>query len=203
MKRMPGSTHRPMHHLLRHPRLALLAAALTLTATLAPAAQSPADHPLPTNPPTTPDTLTPISGRPLAPDFTLPTSNGRPFHLAQNRGHVVVLNFWATWCGGCKFELPYFVEYDRKYRAQGLTTLGISMDDGGFPTVRPFWSGKHMPYPTVIGNDAFAKQFGLRGMPFTLLIDRQGRIAIAHAGVLDRADFDRHLQTLLAESPRA
>ena len=72
------------------------------------------------------------------------------------------------------------------------------MDDGGFPAVSPFWSAHHMPYPTVVGNDALAKRLGLTGMPFTLLLDRQGRIALTHAGVLDRADFDGHIRELLA-----
>ena len=56
-----------------------------------------------------------------------------------------------------------------------------------------------MPYPTVIGDDALSKQLGLTGMPFTLLLDKQGRIAVAHSGVLDRADFEHHIQQLLAE----
>lgn len=172
--------------------LAFLAAAA-----LATAAQAPSENPLPTNPPTSPDILTPVAHRKVAPDFTLTDSDGSVFRLGNTRGKVVVLNFWATWCGGCKFELPYFVAYDQKYHSQGLTTLGISMDDGGFPTVKPFWAQKHMPYPTVVGNEALANSLGLKGMPFTLLIDRHGRIAIAHAGVLDRADFDRHIQQLL------
>ena len=167
-------------------------------------AQAPTEHPLPDNPPTTRDTLTPATQRKVAVSFTRTDSNGRVFELKQERGHVVVLNFWATWCGGCKFELPYFAGYDRQYRSQGLVTLGISMDDGGFPAVEPFWVQKLMPYPTVLGDDALAKQLGLSGMPFTLLLDRQGRIAVAHAGVLDRADFEHHLQQLLAaDTPKA
>ncbi len=164
---------------------------------LATAAQAPIEHPLPTDPPTTPDTLIRTAQRRSVPNFTLTDSDGKTFNLAGTRGKVVVLNVWATWCGGCKFELPYFVDYDRRYRAQGLTTLGISMDDGGFTTVKPFWVKKQMTYPTVIGSEALTKQLGLTGMPFTLLIDRQGRIAIAHAGVLDRKDFDQHIQQLL------
>lgn len=157
------------------------------------------EHALPTNPPTSTDVLRPATQRVTAPTFTRTGSDGRTFTLPNTRGHVVVLNFWATWCGGCKFELPYFVEYDRKYRRQGLLIVGISMDDGGFATVKPFWADKQMPYPTVIGDDALSKQLGLTGMPFTLLLDKQGRIALAHGGVLDRADFDHHIQQLLAE----
>ncbi len=71
------------------------------------------------------------------------------------------------------------------------------MDDGGFKVVSPFWLQKQMPYPTVMGDDALAKRLGLAGMPFTLLIDRQGRVAIAHSGVIDRKDFDQHIQQLL------
>ncbi len=157
------------------------------------------EHALPTDPPTSIDVLRPAAQRSSAPTFKRTDSDGRHFDLANERGHVVILNFWATWCGGCKFELPYFVEYDKKYRQQGLVTVGISMDDGGFATVKPFWANKQMPYPTVIGDDPLSKQLGLSGMPFTLLLDKQGRIAIAHAGVLDRADFEHHIQQLLAE----
>lgn len=149
------------------------------------------------DPPTTKDTLIPAAQRRHAKDFTLTDNDGHTFSLASTRGKVVVLNFWATWCGGCKFELPYFVAYDQSYRSQGLVTLGISMDDGGFNTVKPFWVAKSMPYPTVMGSEALGKQLGLTNMPFTLLLDRHGRIAIAHSGVLDREDFDRHIQQLL------
>ena len=157
------------------------------------------EHALSTNPPTSPDVLRPAAQRVSAAAFTRQDSNGRTLNLANERGHVVVLNFWATWCGGCKFELPYFVDYDSKYRRQGLEVVGISMDDGGFAIVKPFWSEKRMPYPTVIGDEALSKQLGLTGMPFTLLLDKRGRIAIAHGGVLDRADFEHHIQQLLAE----
>lgn len=158
------------------------------------------DHALPIDPPTSKDTLIPPAQRRLPTSFTLTDSDGHTFSLAQTRGKVVVLNFWATWCGGCKFELPYFVAYDHNYRSQGLVTLGISMDDGGFKVVKPFWASKSMPYPTVIGSDALGKQLGLSNMPYTLLLDRQGRIAVAHAGVLDRADFEHHIQQLLGSN---
>ena len=184
-------------------RWSALATLLTLFVVASPlsallSAQALSDHALPQNPPTSRDTLIPAAQRKPAPNFTLIDSNGKPFTLAHTRGQVVILNFWATWCGGCKFELPYFVGYDGKYRAAGLTTLGVSMDDGGFPVVKPFWTKQAMPYPTVIGNDALAKQLGLTGMPFTVLLDRRGRVALTHAGVLDREDFDHHIQQLLA-----
>ena len=159
--------------------------------------QTTPDHLLPVNPSTSKDRLIAPAQRKLAPDFRLTDNTGRTFQLSQQRGKVVILNFWATWCGGCKFELPYFVEYDRKYRQQGLVTVGISMDDGGFNVVDPFWRQKQMPYSTVIGNDSLSKKLGLSGMPYTLLIDQQGRGAITHAGVLDRGDFDQHIQEVL------
>lgn len=180
----------------------LVRSLLVLTLTLLPCPamarpQTAPSHPLPTNPPTSKDELVAPADRAIAPDFNLMDNSGHSFRLSQKRGKVVVLNFWATWCGGCKFELPYFVEYDRKYHQQVLSTLGISMDDGGFAVVDPFWQQKQMPYPTVIGNDALSKRLGLSGMPYTLLIDRQGRVAVRHAGVLDRSDFDHHIQELL------
>lgn len=160
-------------------------------------AQAAADHTESITPATKPDRMPAPQQRKAAPDFQLTDDTGHVFRLSQERGKVVVVNFWATWCGGCKFELPYFVEYDRKYKQAGLVTLGVSMDDEGFKVVKPFWQQHSMPYPTGIGNDQLGKRLGQTGMPFTLLIDRQGRIAIAHAGVLDRQDFDQHIQELL------
>ncbi len=174
-----------------------LVALLLLSSVLHTNAQ---EHPLPVNPPTTTDTLIAPTQRKSAPNFSLVDSDGKRFTLADQRGNVVVLNFWATWCGGCKFELPYFVNYESKYHDRDFVILGISMDDEGFKIVRPFWTKNSMPYPTVIGDEALGKQLGLGAMPYTLLIDRQGRIAIAHSGVLDRTDFDHHIQDLLAST---
>jgi peroxiredoxin len=166
---------------------------------LAPGLAGAQDHPLPTHVVTITDNLIEASKRLAAPDFSLPDSDGQTLQLSALRGKVVLVDFWATWCGGCKFELPYFVDFDRKYRSAGLSSVGVSMDDGGMQVVRSFLQAKQIPYPSVLGNDAVTTAFHLGAMPMTVLIDRKGRIALSHSGVVDRANFEEHVRTLLAE----
>ncbi|SFR96819.1 Peroxiredoxin [Granulicella pectinivorans] len=154
-------------------------------------------HPLPTDVKTTPDVLIPAAQRRIAPDFTLTDNRGTPLTLSAYKGTVVLLDFWATWCGGCKLELPWYIEFDREYRERGLAVIGVSTDDDGMKIVKPFMSEWHMDYPVVIGTPVMEKSFGLGQMPLTLLIDREGRIALSHAGVVDRVDFEKHIRELL------
>ena len=133
----------------------------------------------------------------MAPDFTLPDANGKPVKLSNYRGKVVLLDFWATWCGGCKTEIPWYVEFDKTYRSKGLAVIGVSMDDGGMKVVKPFLPAHHMDYPVVIGNEALSAQYHLTEMPLTLLIDRQGRIAVSHSGIVDKDSFEAHIRELL------
>ncbi len=158
------------------------------------AAQS---HSLPSNPVTTPDTLIPEAQRKPAPDFTLISANGHPLTLSAYKGKVVLLDFWATWCGGCKLELPWYIEFDTRYRSRGLAVVGISMDEGGMAVVKPFLTQKHIRYPVVIGSEGLGKQYNLTLMPMTLLLDRKGRIAVSHSGVVNRTDFEAHIRELL------
>jgi peroxiredoxin len=174
------------------------ASAVAMMADLKPAlAQDTHDHPLPTDVKGTPDTLIPADGRKPAPDFTLTDAQGRPVTLSDYKGKVVLLDFWATWCGGCKLEIPWYVEFEKKYRDKGLAVIGVSMDDEGMKIVRPFLEQRHIDYPVVIGSEAFGQRFGLQSMPLTLLIDRNGKIAVSHAGVVDKDNFESHIQELL------
>jgi peroxiredoxin len=130
----------------------------------------------------------------------------RTDRLSDFRGKVVLLDFWATWCGGCKLEIPWYMEFDKKFRGQGLAVIGVSMDEEGWKVVRPFLARKvdaetggntAMQYPVVIGNDTLAKEYNLTSMPMTLLIDREGRIALSHTGVVNKDDFQSHILQLL------
>ena len=135
-----------------------------------------------------------------APDFTLTDSAGSPVKLSAYKGKVVLLDFWATWCGGCKVEIPWYVEFQNKCRNDGLAAIGVSMDDDGWKSVKPFLEEHKLNYPVVIGNDDLGEQFGVINMPLTLLIDRNGKIAESHAGVVDKDNFESKIRSLLHEN---
>ena len=143
--------------------------------------------------------LIPASRRVIAPDFTLTDVYGKEITLSKYRGRVVLLDFWATTCGGCKIELPWYVDFNSKYRNQGLSLIGLDMYGESADVIKPFMVKWHMSYPVAIGTDALGERFGLREMPLTLLIDRNGRIAVSHAGIVDRATFESDVQRLLEE----
>jgi thiol-disulfide isomerase/thioredoxin len=119
--------------------------------------------------------------------------------LSKYKGKVVVLNFWATWCHGCKLEIPWFMEFQTKYKHSGLAVIGIAMDEDGWKSVKPYIKEKQINYRVVVGNEDLAKQYGLQAMPMTLLIDRRGKIAGSHAGVVDRESFEREIRGLLGD----
>jgi peroxiredoxin len=144
--------------------------------------------------------LKPPSARSLAPDFNLKDSSGKDVKLADLKGKVVLLNFWATWCEGCQVEIPWFVDFQKEYASQGLVVVGISMDDDGWKSVKPWIKEKGVNYPIVIGNDRLGKQYGLIGMPLTALVDREGRIADLHNGVVEKTATQQKIRDLLEES---
>ena len=138
-----------------------------------------------------------VSRKP-APDFTLKDSNGATIRLSNYKGRVVLLNFWATWCHGCKFEIPWFMEFADRYKSGGLAVIGVSMDDDGWKSVKPYLEQMKLNYTVVIGNEGLGKLYGLDNMPMTLLIDRQGRIAASYVGVVDRTACESKIRALLA-----
>ena len=142
-------------------------------------------------------TLIPAEARKLAPDFLLTDLEGKKLTLAQYRGRVVLLDFWAVDCGGCKIEIPWYVAFDKSYRAQGLRIVGIDMYGESPAVVKPFMAKSGMNYPVAIGNDAIGTQFHIDEMPLTLPIDRKGRVAISHTGIVDRTKFEHAIQELL------
>jgi cytochrome c biogenesis protein CcmG/thiol:disulfide interchange protein DsbE len=100
-------------------------------------------------------TVKPDKDRHPAPEFALKDSNGKTVHLEDYKGKVVLLDFFATWCGPCKIEIPWFMEMERKNKDKGFSVLGVSMDDEGWEVVKPFLADLG-GYRVVIGNDATA-----------------------------------------------
>src|SRR5580704_7495896 len=144
--------------------------------------------------------LLPQPERKMAPDFDLNDASGNPVRISALKGKVVLLNFWATWCGGCQVEIPWFTEFAGKYRDGGLAVVGISMDDDGWKSVKPYIRSKKVNYPIVIGNEDVGKRFGLNSMPMTLMIDRAGRVAAIHVGLVGKGDYVAEIEALLRET---
>ena len=149
--------------------------------------------------PTVRAVLQPAGERKAAPEFALKDGSGKTVSLEKYRGKVVLLDFWATWCHGCKLEIPWFSEFERKYSAKGLSVVGVSLDDEGWKVVKPFLATAKVPYRMILGDDATAKKYGIENMPDTYLIDRQGRIAAVYVGLVDRHDVEANIKTMLSQ----
>ena len=136
-----------------------------------------------------------------APVLSLKDANGKSVKLSDYKGRVVLLDFWATWCTGCKLEIPWFMEFDKKYKSKGLSAMGIAVDEEGWRTVKAYLAEHPITYPIVLGDfDVLEKTFGLpASLPVTLLIDRQGRIAVTHPGVVDKKKFEADIAQLVGE----
>ena len=141
----------------------------------------------------------PAAQRVGAPDFTLTDVENKPVVMRALKGRVVLLDFWAIACGGCKLELPWYVRFDQQYREKGLSLVGLDMYGEAPDAVKSFAAAHQMHYPVAIGTDAIGTLYHLSEMPLTVLIDRKGRIAVSHAGVVDPKLFEADIRTLLAE----
>jgi len=140
--------------------------------------------------------------RKKAPEFELKDANGKIVHLSDFKGKVVLLDFWATWCGPCNIEIPWFTEFERRYKDRGFEVLGVSMDDDGWKAINPFVAEKRINYRIVLGNDITGDQYGgVEALPTTFVIDRDGRIASVHVGLSGRKEFEDAIEKLLDASP--
>jgi cytochrome c biogenesis protein CcmG/thiol:disulfide interchange protein DsbE len=139
------------------------------------------------------------AARTPAVDFNLPGRGGERVKLSGLKGKVVLLDFWATWCTGCKVEIPWFIEFDKAYRAKGLAAVGVSMDDEGWKTIEPYLKKNPISYTIVAGTFDTAAPYNVTALPVTVLIDRAGRVAAKHVGVVDKKAFEVELKQLLAE----
>ena len=143
--------------------------------------------------------ITPEAARKPAKDFVLGDTNQKMIRLSSYRGHVVLLNFWATWCGGCKTEMPWFVELQNEFRDRGLNAIGVSMDEDGIRSVKPYLAKHPVNYTIVVGPEELGRIYGVEAMPVTMLIDRNGKIAVTHVGLVTKAQYQSEIIALLSE----
>ena len=132
-------------------------------------------------------------------DFTLRDIDGNQVNLADLKGNVILLNFWATWCGPCKIEIPWFVEFQRRYKDDGLVVLGFSVDDTP-EQIRPFAAEFQVNYPMLVGlgREDFQEAYGpVWGLPVTFFIDREGTLCRTHMGIATQDAFQRDIDALL------
>jgi thiol-disulfide isomerase/thioredoxin len=132
-------------------------------------------------------------------NFTLKDVRGQNLRLSDYKGKVILLDFWATWCGPCKIEIPWFVEFQTKYGASGLQVIGVSVDDT-IEKLRPYVKDLKMNYPVLQGldHDDIQKAFGpLVGIPVTAVISRDGRICAKHVGISSKDNFEKEIKSLL------
>jgi peroxiredoxin len=141
------------------------------------------------------------AGPRAAPDFTRTDLDGRSIALHSYRGKLLLLNFWATWCGPCLSEIPRFADWQRHYGTAGLQVLGVSMDDGPAP-VKAAYQKFHLNYPVVMGDAKLGELFGgVLGLPLTYLIDRRGHIIARFEGEPDLKRIEARIQALLPQAP--
>ena len=144
----------------------------------------------------------PVGTRKVAPAFKLKDTKGAVVKLADYKGRVVLLNFWATWCGPCKEEIHWFIEFQKTYKDRGLEVVGISVDEKGWKVVKPYLTdqGKDINYTILLDDVHLNEMYAVSTMPKTLMIDRDGKVAAIHNGLVDRSGVEAEIQALVAES---
>ncbi len=144
---------------------------------------------------------------PFAAEFTLKDLQDKDVSLAQFKGKVVLINFWATWCEPCRDEIPWFIELHQKYASQGLVVLGIAMDQEGKQVVVPYVERERFPvggkpqpmsYTILIGNEDVEQKYGgVIGYPTTFLLSRDGRLNRKIIGRVNYEDLESSIKSLL------
>jgi thiol-disulfide isomerase/thioredoxin len=135
-----------------------------------------------------------------APVWTLQDVDGKTVSSDQLKGKVVVLDFWATWCGPCRSEIPGYVELQKKYGEAGLAVVGVSLDRGGPLVVKKFVEQLKITYLIVMGDDKIAEAFGgVEAIPTTFIIDRDGTARFRKEGAMAHEEFEAILKPFLKQ----
>ncbi len=134
-----------------------------------------------------------------APDFTLKSAKGPNLRLEEHRGQVVLINFWATWCGPCRQEMPVLDKIQQRYEPLGFTVLGVNVE-GETRKVRQLLERSGLSFPILFdGDQTTSETYSVEAMPFTVLVDRDGMVKYVHNGYKpgDEREYVNHLKTLL------
>jgi len=135
----------------------------------------------------------------VAPDFTLDSLEGKSMRLSDLRGKAVLLNFWATWCGPCKIEMPWFVELQNQYGSQGLQIVGVAMDDASKDDIAKFAKEMGVNYPVLLGKEAVGDAYGgIPALPETFFIGRDGKIVDKIIGLKGKAEIEDSIKKALS-----
>jgi len=133
------------------------------------------------------------------PDVRVKDLNGNEMSLTQFQGKPVIVNFWATWCGPCRIEIPMLNEIHRKYASRGLVIVGISTDDDGATSVKPFLKDVPIEYLTVVaGADTEEKFGGILGLPSNFFYDKSGKQIAKAIGLQPREFFEEKISDMLS-----
>jgi thiol-disulfide isomerase/thioredoxin len=137
-----------------------------------------------------------------APDFTLDSLDGKSLRLSDLRGKAVLLNFWATWCGPCKIEMPWLVELQNQYGPQGFQVVGVAMDDSSKDDIAKFAKDMGVNYPVLLGKEAVGDEYGgVPALPESFLISRDGRIVDKIIGLRGKGEFEDAVKKALNAQP--
>ena len=135
-----------------------------------------------------------------APDFELETLDGKKVKLSDYKGKAVLLNFWATWCGPCKIEMPWFVQFEKDYRDQGFEIVGVAMDDSKKEAIADFAKEMGVNYTILRGKESVGELYGgVMGLPTSFYIGRDGKIVGEHQGLNSRSDIEDKIKAALAQ----
>jgi thiol-disulfide isomerase/thioredoxin len=143
--------------------------------------------------------MTPAKERRVMPALVLTQLDGGTWRMEDHRGQVVLVNYWATWCGPCREEMPGLVRLSEELGPEGLAVVGVSIDEGSREKVQQFVEEFHVTYPVAFPASLSPMAQGMAGVPTTILVDRDGRVAKTYVGAVEERDFRADVRVLLAE----
>jgi thiol-disulfide isomerase/thioredoxin len=135
----------------------------------------------------------------VAPNFVLQTLDGKNLKLSDLRGKAVLLNFWATYCGPCKIEMPWFVELQKEYGPQGFQIVGVANDDASAEDIAKFAKEMGINYPILIGKDSVSDRYNVSVLPTTFFLDRDGKLIAREFGLVSRSVFVDHIKKAMSQ----